>query len=246
MEALNGAVGAEKEGSVVATIGILELANDVVVDSEEERGVAVVGSAVKEKLVDGVEQAREIVEGDGIAAAKIGLQISHQQSAGNSLPGNVRENEGDARRTEIEEVVIVAADLARLHAGSGVFESGERWADLREKAELDVAGDVHFMSGAAFAFHTIGYVLREANVFEGDGRLPSDGIEETLVFTGVGLFGKGLAKNQETHEMSAVADQGHETFGRKRGERKFFRCIAGIGRGNVPRAATSGEFDKER
>ena len=48
------------------------------------------------------------------------------------------------------------------------------------------------------------------------------------------------------HEVSAVADQGHETFGRKRGERKFFRCIAGIGRGNVPRAATSGEFDKER
>lgn len=160
MEALDGAVDAEKKRGVVAAIGIFELAGDVVVDGEEESGVAVVGSAVKEKLVDGIEEAREIVESDGVAAAKIGLEIGHQQSASNSLPGNVGENEGEARGTEIEEIVIVAANLARLHAGSGVFESSERRTDLRKQAGLDVAGDIHFMSGAALGFHAVGDVLR--------------------------------------------------------------------------------------
>lgn len=59
MAALNAVIGTEKEGSVVATIVIFELSSDVVLDSEEERGVAVPGSAVKEKLVDGVERARK-------------------------------------------------------------------------------------------------------------------------------------------------------------------------------------------
>jgi hypothetical protein len=59
MEAPNGVIGTEKEGSIVATIGIFELSSDVVLDSREARGVAVLGSAVKEKLVDGVEWARK-------------------------------------------------------------------------------------------------------------------------------------------------------------------------------------------
>ena len=245
MEALDGAVASENEGGVVTTIGVFELASNIVVDCEEECGVAVVGGAVEEKLVDGVEEAREIVKRDGVAASEIGLEIGHQQSAGNSLPGNVGENEGESRRTEIEEVVVVPADLARLHAGSGVFERGQWRADLREKTELDVAGDVYFMSSAALGFHAVGDVLREANVFKGDGGLPGDGIEEALVFTRVRLFGKRLAKNQQTDEMSAMADQRHETFGRKRSERKLFRRIAGTGRGNVPSTAPSGEFDEK-
>jgi hypothetical protein len=245
MEALDGAIGTEKEWGVVTAIGVFELAGDVVIDGEEESGVGVVGGAVEEQLVDGVEKAREIVKRDGVAAAEISLEIGHQQSAGNSLPGNVGKNQGKARGTEIEEVVVVAADLARLHAGSGVFERGERRTDLREKTELDVAGNVHFVSSTAFGFHAVGDVLRETNIFKGDRGLPGDGIEEALVFTGVRLFGKRLAKNQETNKMGAVADQRHETFGRKRGERKFFRRIDGNGRGNVPSAAPSGEFDEK-
>ncbi len=46
--------------------------------------------------------------------------------------------------------------------------------------------------------------------------------------------------------MCTVADHRHETFGRKRGERKFFRGIDGTRRRNIPGAATSGEFDEER
>ncbi len=188
MEAFEGAIGAEKKRGVVATIGVFELAGDVVVDGEEESGVTVVGSAVKEELVDGVEEAREIVESNGVATAKISLEISHQQSASNSLPGNIGENEGEARRTEIEKVVVVAANLASLHAGARVIECGERWTDLREKAGLDVAGDIHFMSGATFGFHAVGDVLCETNILESDGGLPSDRIEEALVFAGVRLL----------------------------------------------------------
>jgi hypothetical protein len=124
MEALDRAVGAEQERGVVTTIGVFDLAGHVVVHGDEERGIAVVGGAVKEELVDGTEETRKIVESDGVAAAQIGLQIGHQESAGNSLPGDIGENESKARGAEIEEVVIVAADLARLHAGSGVFECG--------------------------------------------------------------------------------------------------------------------------
>ena len=245
MEALDGAVDAEKERGVVTAIGILEQAGNVVVDGEEESGVAVVGSAVKEKLVDGVEEAREIVESNGVAAAKIGLKISHQQSASNSLPGNVGENKSEARGTEIEEIEIVAANLAGLHAGSGVIESAERRTDLREKARLDVAGNVHFMSGATFGFHAIGDVLREANIFESDGGLPRDGIKQALVFTGIRLLGKRLAEHEEPDKMGAMADEGHETFRRESGKRKFLRDVDGTGRGNIPSPASSGEIDKE-
>jgi hypothetical protein len=116
---------------------------------------------------------------------------------------------------------------------------------LREKTELDVAGDVHFMSSAALSFHAVGDVLRETNVFKGDRGLSRDGIEEALVFARVRLFGKRLAKNQQTDEMSAMADQRHETFGRKRGERESFRRVDETGRGNVPSAAPSGEFEEK-
>ena len=144
-----------------------------VVDAQEERGVTVVGSALEEQLVDGIEEARKIVEGNGVAAAEIGLKIGHQESAGNSLSRNVGENEGKARGTEIEEVVVVTADLARLHARSSIFECGERRTDLREKAELDVAGDVHFVQLLVNFRHAVGDVLRETNVLKGDLRISS-------------------------------------------------------------------------
>jgi hypothetical protein len=116
---------------------------------------------------------------------------------------------------------------------------------LREKAGLDVAGDVHFMSGAAFGFHALGDVLRKTKVFEGDGGLPSDRIEKAFVFTGIRLFGKRLTENEEANKVSAVTDHGDEAFGRKMGESEFVRRIDGTGWWNVKGTAASGEFDKE-
>ena len=210
---LDGATCAEQKRRVVATIGVFELASGVVVDGEEKSGVAVVRSAVEEKLVDGVQEPREIVESDGVTAAEIGLKIGHEECAGNSLPGNVSENEGEARGAEIEEVIVVATDLARLHTGAGIVEGGERRKDLRKQPGLDVAGDIHFMSGAAFGFHAVGDVLRETNILQSDGGLTRDRIEQALVFTGVGLFGERLAEDEETNEVTAVANHRHETFG---------------------------------
>ena len=53
-EVLDGAVGAEEKRRIVATVGVFQVARGVVVDREEERGIAVVGSALKEEPVDGI------------------------------------------------------------------------------------------------------------------------------------------------------------------------------------------------
>ena len=168
------------------------------------------------------------------------MKISHEQRAGNSLPGDIREDEGEARGSEVEEIVVVATDLASLHTGARVVEGGERRKDLREKAGLDVAGDVHFVSGATFGFHAVGNVLGKTNILQSNGGLSSNGIEEVPVFAGVRLFRKRLAKNEKANEMSAMADERHETFGGERSERKILRGIDGARRRNIPGTSASG------
>ncbi len=78
------------------------------------------------------------------------------------------------------------------------------------------------MSGAAFGFHAVGDVLRETNIFQSNRGLASDGIEEALILVGIRLLRKRQTKNEQTNKMCAMADQGHQTFGRERGEREIF------------------------
>src|SRR5208283_2025775 len=116
----------------VAAIGVLHFAGAAVVDGEEERGIAVSGRAFVKELLDGFQEARKIIERNRVTAAEVGLQVGHQKSIGNALPGNVGKDKREmpgcgseglrcssiqpVRGAEIEEVVVIAANLARLNA----------------------------------------------------------------------------------------------------------------------------------
>src|SRR5216684_3113553 len=52
--------------------------------------------------------------GHGAEAAQIGLQVGHQERGGDPFAGDVCDDEAEATFAEVEEVVIVVADLTSL------------------------------------------------------------------------------------------------------------------------------------
>ena len=124
-EARYGVVGAEEKRGEMAAVGVMQEARRVVIFGEEQRGVGAVGGVFAEELVHGAQEMIGLLVGDGGEAAQIGLQVGHQERGGDSFAGNVRDYEAETILTEIEEIVVVAADLAGLDADARVFESAE-------------------------------------------------------------------------------------------------------------------------
>jgi hypothetical protein len=58
-------------------------------------------------------------------AAKAGLQVRHQQCRGDALSGNIRQDKSQAAITDVEKIVIIAADLARGDTLACVVDSGK-------------------------------------------------------------------------------------------------------------------------
>src|SRR5882724_12702096 len=96
------------------------------------------------------------MQGDGALTAQIGLQISHQESGGDTFSGNVSDDEAEAMAAEVEEIVVVAAHFAGLDASSGVVQRFEGRELLREETRLDLFGNFQFLGGAAFGFAFFG------------------------------------------------------------------------------------------
>src|SRR5712692_10895408 len=90
--------------------------------------------------------------GHGAEAAQVG----QQERGGDPFAGDVCDDEAEATFAEVEEVVIVAADLTSLDADAGVFESSEGREGLREQPGLHVLGDFEFVRGAALGFLLFG------------------------------------------------------------------------------------------
>src|SRR6266436_7084053 len=136
----------------MAAADVAEEASGIIVFGEEKSSEGAVGSVFAEELVHGTQKMIGLLLGNGAEAAKIGLQVGHQERGGDSFAGDVCDDEAEAVLAEVEEVVIVAADLASLDADAAVFESGERREGLREQTRLHVLGDFEFVGGAAFGF----------------------------------------------------------------------------------------------
>src|SRR6266852_3294796 len=196
LEALDYIIAAEKQSGEMAAIGVAQAAGGVVVFGEEKRGKGAVGRVVAEKLIHGAQEALQLIKSDGALAAQIGLQVGHQESGGDSFPGDVADDEAEALLAEIEEVVVIAADFAGLDADAGVFEGLERRLGLREEAGLDLFGDFDFLGGAAFGL-----------LFLGDGA--------AVGFDGVGHF-------VETDEAERIAVNIAEAGGNAAPDRRFF------------------------
>ena len=116
-------------------------------------------------MIDGAEHTLWLVDGDGALAAEIGLKVSHQESGGDAFAGDIADDEAEPAVAELEEIVVVAADLARLDAHARVVEASERRKRLREEARLDLLGDFEFLSGTALLLDL--FLSRAALLFDG-------------------------------------------------------------------------------
>src|SRR5882672_1330238 len=98
----------------------MQATRGVVVVGKEERGVAIVGRVFVKEAIHRLKKPMRIFESHGVLAAQIGLKIGHEQSGGNALAGNVREADAKTAGDEIEKIIIIAADHARLNARGGI------------------------------------------------------------------------------------------------------------------------------
>ena len=157
IEAFQSVVAAEEKGAKMPAIGIAQAAGAVIIFGEEESGVGAVGGIFEKELVDGAQEMLRLIESDGALAAQIRLQIGHQESSGDSFSGNVADHEAEPLAAEIEEIVIIAADLASLDADAGVLERGQGRQRLREEPGLHLFGNFQFLGRAAFGFELLGH-----------------------------------------------------------------------------------------
>ena len=213
IETLESVIAAEEKGRKMAAIGIAQAAGGNVVFGKKKGGERAVGSVLAEKLIDGLQEELELIQGDGGLAAKVGLEIGHEKGRRDAFAGNVADDQAETAGAEVEEVVVVAADLAGLKADAGVVESWDGRKSLGKKASLDLFGNFQLLGGAALGFE-----------FFGNGA--------TLRFHGVGHFVKtdkreSVAINVAEARKDAAPNGGLFTKKRRRG-RRIGRARLGI------------------
>ncbi len=114
---------------------------------------------VIEQAVHGSEQCLRLIEGQRRLAPQAGLQIRHQQSCGDSLAGNIADDQAQPLRPEIQEIEIIASHLARLQADACVFHGFQLGLNLRKQPRLHLLGYFQFVGGTAFGFEFLGVLL---------------------------------------------------------------------------------------
>src|SRR5208282_5986271 len=106
------AIAAQKKSAKVSAVGVAQEPRFVVVFGKKQRGVGVLRRILVKELVHGAQEAFWLIESNGALAAQICLQIRHQKSSRNSLPGNITDHQSEPLAAEIEKIVIVTADMA--------------------------------------------------------------------------------------------------------------------------------------
>ena len=69
----------------MSAVGITQALCLVVIFGKEEGGIGVLGGVVIEQIVYGTQELLWFIQRDSTLAAKIRLQVRHQQSTGNSF-----------------------------------------------------------------------------------------------------------------------------------------------------------------
>jgi len=156
LEAFERIIGAQEKRRKMAAVGVAETAGSVVIFGEEKSGKGGVGGVGAEELIDGAEKAMRLIERDGALAAKIGLEISHKQSGGDALAGDVADDHAEALAAEIEKIVIITADVACGETETGKLKRFERGKSLREETGLHLLGNFEFLSSTALGFQLFG------------------------------------------------------------------------------------------
>src|SRR5580698_4370407 len=142
---------AKQERRIVAAIYILEAARVIAVAAEEKRGVAPGFGVFIQMPVHPSQQARQVL---GIefsrVAVQAALQVCHEQSGGNALAGNIRQNEAYLALPQIEKIVIISADAAGLNAVARVVEGLQQRLILWQQVALHGTGDGNLLQERFF------------------------------------------------------------------------------------------------
>ena len=89
-------------------------------------------------------------------AAEGRLQARGEQRAGDAFAGNVGQQQPQAAGTELQKIVIIAADFPRRHAPAAIGRGLQRLRVLRKQALLNVPGDLQIAPGVFSFFGEIG------------------------------------------------------------------------------------------
>ena len=169
------AVVAQQQRRQMSAVRVAQASRAIVELRIEERRVGVVGGVLVEQPVHRLQQPFRFLDRDRALAAQVGLEVGHQQRGGHALAGDVADDETEALLAEVEEVVVVAADAPRLHAGAGVFERSHRGQTLRKEPRLHLHRDLEFVRGPALGRRLLGRgaalrLDRPAHLVEADQR----------------------------------------------------------------------------
>jgi hypothetical protein len=69
----------------VSAVGIDKATRGVIIVGEEKSGKVSASGGLTELRIDAAELERNVTRGDRAAAAKVGLQVSHQKRSGDAL-----------------------------------------------------------------------------------------------------------------------------------------------------------------
>src|SRR5260370_41726042 len=97
----------------MGAVDVAQISRRIIVVTEKQCGKAAVGRIVAKESVYLLQQALRLFQRKGELAAQIGLQIRHEKRRGNSLSGQVGDNEAEPVRAEAEEVIVSVADSGR-------------------------------------------------------------------------------------------------------------------------------------
>ena len=139
----------------MAAVDVADAARGVVEFREEQRGEGSVGSIFAEELIDGAEQPAWI-DGHGALAAEIRLQVGHEQRGGNAFARDVADDQAKTLFAQMQEIVVIAADMASLAASTGKLQRWQGGKRLREEPRLNLFGDFQFLGRASFGLKLIG------------------------------------------------------------------------------------------
>src|SRR5689334_7967365 len=129
----------------MAAVGVSKALRDVVILGKEDGGVCTVSRVLKEEPVHRLQKTLRLLRGQGKLAAKVSLQVGHQQCGSDSLARDIPDEQPHLLLPESEEIVVVASDMAGLDTGARLIECSESGKGLRKQPGLDLFCDFQLL-----------------------------------------------------------------------------------------------------
>src|SRR6266704_2571548 len=117
---------------------------------------------------------------------------------------------------ELQKIVVVSAHCTSRDAAAYILKRLHRRQLLRKKPRLYLPGNLHFAVYTAIRLHPLRHLFGKTYILKSDSRLARHRIEQMLVFAGVRLFRKSLAKHQQADQPAIAPKDRHQAFRRKR------------------------------